>query len=195
MLLTSTGSQKSKRNGSFLAWTGRLPKSRARMKFGWVGLLWTSSCGQLGQQDRWHCRPCWCCQDGRLTWYLIWWDWQSHRCCQDGCRTWLLQCCHGGLFSNMQDFILYNWLTGVCLDWRGMAGGHARLPLRHDGHVVMIFCCFLWLAWKKSDNATLEKQFRKRSNRQNFHNSFSVQNLIKVQTNITTRNNGTMNSQ
>jgi hypothetical protein len=32
-----------------------------------------------------------------------------------------------------------------------------------------------------SDNATLEKQFRKRSNRQNFCNSFSVQDLIKVQ--------------
>ncbi len=53
------------------------------------------------------------------------------------------------------------------------------------------FCCFVWLAWKKSDNATLEKQFGKRSNWQNFHNSFSVQDLIKVQqTNITTRNNG-----
>jgi hypothetical protein len=52
-----------------------------------------------------------------------------------------------------------------------------------------------WLG-KKRDNATLEKQFRKRSNWQNFCNSFSVQDLIKVQqTNITTRNNGTMNSQ
>jgi hypothetical protein len=49
---------------------------------------------------------------------------------------------------------------------------------------------------EKSDNAILEKQFRKRSNRQNFCNSFSVQDLIKVQqTNITTRNNGTTNSQ
>jgi hypothetical protein len=93
-------------------------------------------------------------------------------------------------------FSIYNQLTGVCLDWRGMAGCRARRCLRQDGHVVMIFCCFVWLAWKKSDNATLEKQFRKRSNRQNFPNSFSVQDLIKVQrTNITTRNNGTMNSQ
>jgi hypothetical protein len=96
----------------------------------------------------------------------------------------------------MQDFIYYNQLTGVCLDWRGMAGGLARRRLRHDGRVVMFFCCFVWLAWKKIDNATLEKQFRKRSNQQNFCNSFSVQDLIKVQrTNITTRNNGTMNSQ
>jgi hypothetical protein len=66
----------------------------------------------------------------------------------------------------------------------------------NDGHVVMIFYCFVWLAWKKSDNTTLEKQFRKRSNWQNFCNSFSVHDLIKVQqTNITTRKNGTMNSQ
>jgi hypothetical protein len=77
-----------------------------------------------------------------------------------------------------------------------MAGGRAQCRLHHDGRVLMIFCCFVWLAWKESDNATLEKQFRKRSNRQNFCNSFSVQDLTKVQqTNITTRNNGTMNSQ
>ncbi len=59
-----------------------------------------------------------------------------------------------------------------------------------------IFYCFVWLAWKKSDNETLEKKSRKRSNWQNFCNSFSVQDLIKVQqTNITTSNNGTLNSQ
>jgi hypothetical protein len=49
----------------------------------------------------------------------------------------------------MQDLILYNQLTGVCLDWRGMAGGCAQRRLCHDERVVMIFCCFVWLAWKK----------------------------------------------
>ncbi len=59
--------------------------------------------------------------------------------------------------SPIRKIFFYNRLTGVCLDWRCMAGGHAQRCLRHDGRVVMIFCCFVWLAWKKSDNATLEK--------------------------------------
>ncbi len=49
----------------------------------------------------------------------------------------------------MQGFIFYNQITGVCLDWCGMAGARARRRLRHDGHVVMILFCFVWLAWKK----------------------------------------------
>ncbi len=52
----------------------------------------------------------------------------------------------------MQDYIFYNRLTGVCIVWRGMAGGRAQCRLHHDGHVVMIFCCFVWLAWKKKRN-------------------------------------------
>ncbi len=49
----------------------------------------------------------------------------------------------------MQDFIFYNQLTGFCLDWRGMAGGHARRRRRHDGRVVMFFVVLCgWLGKK-----------------------------------------------
>jgi hypothetical protein len=91
-----------------------------------------------------------------------------------------------GALLQYADFNFYNQLTGVFLDWQVMAGGCSQHHLYHYGQVVMIFCCFCgWLGKK-----------RKRTNQQNFCNSFSVQDLIKVpQSNITTRNNGTMNSQ
>ncbi len=87
--------------------------------------------------------------------------------------------------------------TYRCLPWLAWHGWWSR----STSSLSWWACCddfllFCVVGLEKSDNATLEKQFRKRSDWQNFCNSFSVQDVIKVQrTNITTRNNGTRNSQ
>jgi hypothetical protein len=56
--------------------------------------------------------------------------------------------------------------TYRCLPWLAWHGWWSRLTSSSSWWVCCDdFCCFVWLAWKKSDNAILEKQFGKRSNR------------------------------